>query len=51
MKYVKPDFEELELVLEGSFLNTASTTKPDPTDPDNPGIGTDPGDNEGEDWN
>lgn len=40
IKYEKPDLEELELLLEGSFLDSNS-------------IGADKGDNEydGDDWN
>lgn len=33
-KYEKPDLEELELILEGSFLNETTGV---PIDPDNPG--------------
>ncbi len=44
LEYVKPDLEELELMLEGSFLDSATK---DPDDPDNPGGGKD--ENEGGD--
>ncbi len=43
LEYVKPDLEEMELVLEGSFL-AAATKTPEVTNPDNP----DPGLEEGE---
>lgn len=46
-KYVKPDLEELELVLEGSFLAGSSPVEPE--DPDEPGIGTG-GEEGGGDW-
>ena len=38
-EYVKPDLEELELVLEGSFLepNTKTDVGVDKEDPENPG--------------
>lgn len=36
LEYIKPDLEELELVLEGSFL--ASGSDKDPNNPDNPGL-------------
>lgn len=36
MKYEKPDLEELELVLEGSFLQDDDSLKVDPTNPDIP---------------
>ncbi len=42
MKYEKPDLEELDIVLEGSFLGTGSTTK----DPTTEG-GKDDGDHDG----
>lgn len=49
LQYVKPDLEELELVIEGSYLATATTvTRPDPEDPENPDIPVDPG--EGDDF-
>lgn len=48
MKYEKPDLEELELVLEGSFLDSA--TNPDPDDPDNPSFGIG-GEDQDNDWN
>lgn len=35
LEYIKPDLEELELVLEGSFLASGSK---DPNNPDNPGL-------------
>ncbi len=44
MKYEKPALEELDLMLEGSFLDYSTTPKdPDPFDP------TDPGDSENPD--
>lgn len=42
LEYIKPDLEELELMLEGSFLASGSK---DPNNPDNPGL--DVGDGEG----
>lgn len=36
MKYEKPYLEEIDLQLEGSFL--ADATKPDPDDPNKPGV-------------
>lgn len=39
MKYEKPDLEELELLLEGSFLATRSKNEGVDVDPDNPGDG------------
>lgn len=47
LEYVKPDLEELELVIEGSYLATATTQKPG-IDPEEPEIPIDPGD-EGDD--
>lgn len=49
MKYEKPDLEELELVLEGSFLD--SRTKPETEVPDDV-VDTDKGEGDfgGSDW-
>lgn len=47
-KYERPDLEELELILEGSFLNNTTGDKPDP---DHPGVDIEDGENNGEDWN
>lgn len=46
MKYEKPGLQEIELLLEGSFLDPSTTkpgdegvgTTPDPDEGDNPGI-------------
>lgn len=46
-EYAKPELEEIELVLEGSFLDGATG----PSDPSNPGLSVDPSDDDGEDWN
>ncbi len=40
LEYVKPDLEELELVLEGLFLNSGS-------DPEHPDIDVEPGEGGG----
>ncbi|MDE6309313.1 MAG: hypothetical protein K2L81_03865 [Muribaculaceae bacterium] len=47
-EYVKPELEEIKLVLEGSFLDGATGSSTDPSHPD---VSIDPGDNEGDDWN
>lgn len=46
-EYAKPDLEEIELVLEGSFLDGATG----PSDPSHPGLSVDSNESEGEDWN
>lgn len=50
LEYIKPDLEELELVLEGLFLNSGSD-KPGPEDSENPDIPVDPEPGGGDDWN
>ena len=47
MKYEKPNLEELELIIEGSYL-TSKSARPNPTDPDNPDIPIEGG--EGDDF-
>lgn len=46
LEYIKPDLEELELMLEGSFLTSGS--KPDPENPD-VGVGEGEGGGSGDD--
>lgn len=48
MKYEKPNLEELELIIEGSYLASKSATRPNPTNPDNPDIPIEGG--EGDDF-
>lgn len=43
LEYIKPDLEELELVLEGSFLTSGSDEK----DPQNPDVGVGEGEGGG----
>lgn len=47
-KYERPDLEELELILEGSFLDDSTGPQ---TDPDHPDVPIDPGEEEGDGWN
>ena len=44
MNYEKPDLDELELILEGSFLDNATGK---PTDPTNPDLGVEEGEGGG----
>ncbi len=46
-EYAKPELEEIELVLEGSFLDS----KTGPSDPSNPGVSIDPDPDNGDEWN
>lgn len=42
MKYEKPELEELDLLLEGSFLSTTSDGKEE--------VPIEPGEGDGDDW-
>ena len=44
MKYEKPNLEELELILEGSFLDNATGNT---SNPDNPDLGVEEGEGGG----
>lgn len=47
--YERPDLEELELILEGSFLD-GKTGQGETVDPDNPDLGVEEGEGDGN-WN